>query len=110
VPLTAADLTREWVAGLCRRPGEGEVEVRAFALAPLPSQQGVLSRYPPASHEAGGAAGDDAAAAPIVGHRVLTVRLAAPGGERARRFVLKDRKSTRLNSSHRYISRMPSSA
>jgi sulfur-oxidizing protein SoxB len=37
----------------------------------------------------------------------VAVSVANPGG---RTLVTKDRKSTRLNSSHRYISRMPSSA
>ena len=41
---------------------------------------------------------------------LLCTRVWARGGKKERLFIEKDRKSTRLNSSHRNTSRMPSSA
>lgn len=71
--LTLRDLSHDWVTGLCRDlvgPSEdgSELHVRSFALTPLASDQGVLSRYQPSTDEA------------IVGHRVLTAHTFQPAG------------------------------
>lgn len=76
--LTLDDLNPTWATGLCRQlAGSPDVAVHAFEVAPLPSLQGVLSRYQPSTERA------------LVGHRLLTARAAIAGKERRLRLVLK---------------------
>jgi hydroxymethylglutaryl-CoA reductase (NADPH) len=86
VALTLADLDPAWVTALCHELAgpaidPADVVVRSFTVAPLPSQQGVLSRYPPAPTEAR----DDV----LTGHRALTVDARVAGVDHQHRLVLK---------------------
>lgn len=100
--LTLADISPSWVTDLCRelapRSG-GAVTLHSFALSPLASEQGVLSRYRPSPDEPAGEPASEQAGEPasepagppeaIVGHRILTLDATLAGVRQQRRLVLK---------------------
>jgi hypothetical protein len=87
--LLRCSIDHAWVTDLCRdlashSPGAvHDVEVRAFELTPLASDQGVLSRYEPSADDA---SDHDRA---LVGHHLLTIDALVDDLPRPRRLVLK---------------------
>jgi Phosphotransferase enzyme family len=91
--LTLADLGPAWMTDLCRELAprrSRSVTLHSFALAPLASEQGVLSRYRPSADEATDEATNEAAQA-IVGHRLLTLDATVAGLRQQHRLVLKSK-------------------